>query len=122
MGPHKTPARGSLHLAVFLTLAAGIGGGVWRVSFQNRRIFREDLRKKQSDIAELKINQFMAWQAERKGDALVAMSSARGMPGLERAARGDPAYWADALHWMEDIRRNYGYASAELLDRVVRFG
>lgn len=120
MGSHKTallPGRGTLHLAVFLTLAAGIGGGVWRISSQNARAFREDFRKQLSDIDELKINQIMAWQAERKADAVVAMSSAARMPDLEKAVRDEPAPRADTLRWLEDIRRSYGYASAELLDQ-----
>ena len=65
--------------------------GVWRISSQDSRVFREDFRKQLSDIDELKINQLMAWQAERKADAVVAMTARPGMPDLEKAVRGEPA-------------------------------
>jgi hypothetical protein len=119
MGPSKTPAtsvRGTLHLVVFLVLAAGIVFAAYRTYFQGERVFREAFHKQLNDITALKVNQITAWQAERKGDALVAMSSAAMMPELERALGPSPDAQANALRWMEGIRQSYRYVSLELVD------
>src|ERR1035438_9701004 len=97
MSPLKTPAtpvRGTVHLVVFLALAAGIAFAGYRTWAQEQYLYREALHKQLADIAALKISQLMAWQQERKGDALVADRSATMMPELERVMGPEP--WPQA--------------------------
>ena len=110
------PVRGTLHIAVFLTLVTAIVFAAWRSSSRSDQAFRANVQQQLIDLDELKINQLMAWQNERKGDALVAMSSAVMMPELEKAIEIEPDAQMKALRWMQDIRNSYKYANIDLLD------
>ena len=119
MGPLKTPdtsVRSTLHLAVFLVLVAGTVVAAYRAYAQEKEVFREEFHKQLSDLTALKIGQILAWQAERKGDAQVAIDSAVMMPELETALGSAPEAQAHVLRWMEGIRQSYKYSSVQLLD------
>ncbi len=120
MSPLKTTVtsvHGTLHLVVFLMLVAGTLAAAYRAYSEEEQVFREEFHKQLGDlIASLKINQLMAWQDERQGDAQVAMNSAALMPGLEKALGPAPEARAQVLRWMEQIRQSYKYSGVELLD------
>ncbi len=119
MGSLKTPrtgVRGTVHLFVFLTLFVCIAFAAWRSNSEGEKAFRAELHRQLNALDQLKINQLMRWQAERKGDAVVAMSSASMMPDLEDALGDVAGVQPRVSRWMEDIRASYMYASVELLD------
>lgn len=120
MGPLKTArtgVRGTGHLVVFLTLVVCIAFAAWRSYSEGEKVFRNEFHRQLNALDQLKINQLMGWQAERKGDAAVAMSSASMMPDLEKALGQAATAAPRVARWMEDIRGSYMYASVELLDR-----
>lgn len=119
MGPLKMPrtgVRGTVHLVVFLTLVVCIAFAAWRSHSEGEKVFRDEFHRQLNALDQLKINQLMGWQAERKGDAVVAMSSAPMMPDLEGALGNVAGVRPRVARWMEDIRESYMYASVELLD------
>ncbi|HXJ41325.1 MAG TPA: hypothetical protein VNH18_18735, partial [Bryobacteraceae bacterium] len=121
MSPLSVPAvrvRGAVHLAVFFTLVAGITFATYRAYVDEREVFSPGLHRQLSEIATLTSNQLLSWQQERRGDAMVAASSAGLMPDLERAVglHPEPEAQARAIHWLEAVRNNYQYSSASLTD------
>lgn len=97
-------------------LVVGIVFAAYRTYSQGERVFRGELHKQLGDMAALKVNQLMAWQAERQGDALVAMTTAAMMPAMEKAFGPAPGPRTEVLRWMDQIRQNYKYVSVELVD------
>ncbi len=112
------PPQGILYVAVFLTLTAAIGIAGARSYAEQSRVFEIELRRRLSDIADLKRSQLLAWEAERVGDAQVARAAVPIIPAVQRVLAGNdsPDVRLEALQWADTIRASYHYANVVLTD------
>ena len=67
-GPRRFPGR--LHFAVLLALTAAVVFAGYRFYLAQKTVVELDLRQQLMEVADLKVNQVVAWRLERVGDAL----------------------------------------------------
>ena len=108
------------NLAVILFLLT-VGIIVTGYLYFDDQVQRMKLEKKTelAAIAELKTRQITQWLGERLADTRVAYESAfarRVMSYLVQANESIPR--SELVDWLESIRRNYGYSSVYLVDRL----
>jgi PAS domain S-box-containing protein len=95
----------------FVALAAGISVAGYRYYRAQKDAIESGIRDQLSAIADLKVQQIVAWRWERIGDAVVIA----GNPALGALTdRGD----GSALRkWLESFRNFYGYEEIAVLER-----
>ncbi len=105
--------RGSLHIAVLITLTTAIIFAAWRSHQDQKLVLALELRQQLAELIDLKVNQVSAWRQERIGDATVTASATELMPGIQQLlASGDiPPVRKRVLQWMDTMRVNYQYAN-----------
>lgn len=113
-----------LHIAVLATLAVAFGIAGDRFLAEQRRVVDLELRRQLAEVADLKMNQIIAWRSERVGDAIVSRTDARLIPELQQVLSGkdSPAARQRVLAWTDAMRTSYSYASIILtsLDGKIR--
>jgi len=116
-GARRLPGR--LHFAVLLTLTAAIVFAGYRFYQAQKRVIELDLRQQLMEVADLKVNQVVAWRLERVGDAAVAVAETRLMPAVQQvlASSENAETRQRVLAWMDAVRTNYQYANIVLADR-----
>jgi PAS domain S-box-containing protein len=93
----------------FVALATGIGVAGYRYRRAQENILESGVRNQLSAIADLKVQQIVAWRNERIGDAVVIADN----PALTALpARGDDSA---PRGWLESFRRVNGYAEIAVL-------
>src|SRR5579871_472864 len=115
----STPGlRVGVEILVLLSLAASVFVfGYWLYAEQ-RRAIEQDVHEHLREVTELKASEVASWRDERFGDAQVARTLVRLLPGLKRELQGqsDPETERELSGWLDSIRQNYRYANVSLAD------
>jgi PAS domain S-box-containing protein len=93
----------------FVALVAGVSVSGYRYYWAQRNVLESGVRDQLSSVADLKVQQIVAWRQERIGDAMAISSN----PALASLKDGGDN---EALHgWLESFRKFYGYQEIALL-------
>ena len=115
--PRSHP-HGYLYGALSLALACAIAFAGYRSYVHEEIVFKDDLQRQLSQIAELKASQILDWEAERIGDVQVATSSALTIPAVLSClgSCNNPGVQHEASKWADATRLAYRYTNVVLTD------
>lgn len=110
---NRASAKLNLGLAVtFVALTAGVSVSGYRYYRAQKDILESGVRDQLSSVADLKVQQIVAWRQERIGDAVTIA----GNPALAELRDGGNH---QALRgWLESFRRFCGYREIAILERT----
>ena len=118
MGVHASPReedspRPNIVLPVILlAFCAGIGVTGYRYYEGQRGSIEREIQNQLSAIADLKVQQVLAWRQERLADALLLAED----PLVKMASSAESQ--GRLQTWLETFRKHNGYAEASLLDET----
>ena len=97
---------------ILLALCAGIGVTGYRYYEGQRRGIEREIQNQLSAIADLKVQQILAWRQERIADAILLAEDpmVAALPSAQRHYR--------LQNWLEAFRKVYGYTEVSVLDRT----
>ena len=110
--------RVGVEILVLLLLAGSeIAVGYWFYAGQKRAI-ELDVHEHLREITQLKVSEIAAWRAERLGDANVARTILRLLPGTQQEIEGgdNPKTKRELSQALDSIRQNYQYANVVVMD------
>ncbi|MFH0792760.1 MAG: cache domain-containing protein, partial [bacterium] len=113
---HKNPFPRRLMAALGLVIAVILAGGVWFYRTQHQQA-RQNIEGNLQTIAQLKVEEIVAWRAERLGDAAALMDSAFFIEGVKRWLAAPQAEDAEnILTQFRSLQKNGHYRDVLLLD------
>jgi two-component system, cell cycle sensor histidine kinase and response regulator CckA len=113
------PVRRNLFLLPvgFLLLTLALGAAGYRYYVGQKQYIEQEARRQLSAIADLKVQQVVAWRRERLADARV-IAATPAMPVVQQvlARAGGSDAREQVRSWMETLRTAGGYANVILVD------